>query len=720
MSSYLLLQSEVNSTMEYTSLHSRDSTEIEPLAKPTMGCTAVIRKSSALTAMGWIKIPCNTQHEDASYICKSNRVDMPERFSKLMPKIMRSHRECAPKHFLLGEMCMYIYTVKLQFTSYYNAEKLCDGKGIQVFHLPGHISKPVILWTSEEQFAANTLVAMNHRWPSVFDYGVLDSKFLDKLLINFTINEPRPGYMILQHSKTSFSQFEVSQLDLNTMSGSLHVACQSVENLTDQTCLSGHYSCDDGTCILSHYACDGIIDCPDSSDESSCNHVCVFTNSTDGDALDCLVECFPANCTCHDLYFHCPGGGCVPWSRVCDGTPDCPGQEDEVKCHFIVGSQETPVHVIQRAVGLEMEANETTTTYTCSDERVNISQSRVNDLIPDCPSQDDEILYAEFVRNGSSVTHFNDTLLCDDPEETTCEKNFLGVCYPRYLHCVYDTVDYSTKICRKGSHLKACKHHKCPSQFKCPNTYCVPTHVLCNGRQDCPNGEDEMNCNNISCPGYLLCRHDRLCVHPYDVWNRHVKCPQSQNDKALAGYIPCPLECYCLGNAILCNGKSMQSTDKIRLLLKKKLRVDVRILVIRNINVTLGDSIWKEAESVFLIHLEISNANLSFIQKEHFIKLAFVRTLNLSHNSIIALSRGAFNKLQNLEVIDLSYNLISMLNASTFFGLNFLQFIAIGNNNLRFIEACTFAGLSNIETIYQQTKYLLFKIFCFVRLQNRA
>ncbi len=188
-----------------------------------------------------------------------------------------------------------------------------------------------------------------------------------------------------------------------------------------------------------------------------------------------------------------------------------------------------------------------------------------------------------------------------------------------------------------------------PSKFKCPDAYCVPIYAICNGNSDCPNGEDEVNCNTvISCPGYLLCRYDHICVHPYDVWNGHVKCLQSEDDKALAHYIPCPHPCQCLGNAIFCRQPRI-STINVKPPFQKNPNVYIRSLVMRNISIGLGDIVWEKSSSVFLIQLEISNANLSRVEKHHFSKMTFLRTLNLSYNSIVYLSRGALSNLTNLR-----------------------------------------------------------------------
>ncbi len=50
-------------------------------------------------------------------------------------------------------------------------------------------------------------------------------------------------------------------------------------------------------------------------------------------------------------------------------------------------------------------------------------------------------------------------------------------------------------------------------------------------------------CSPMSCPRFLLCRHDKVCVHRYDVWAGHVKCRKSLDDKALQDVAECPENC---------------------------------------------------------------------------------------------------------------------------------------------------------------------------------
>ena len=92
----------------------------------------------------------------------------------------------------------------------YNVEGVCTSLGTEMFELPKFIfSKNVTAWRSEEQFAAETLLTMNHRWPSLVDYGMIKSKFLDKLLIQLPGSKAK--YACIHYSTTSFNYFRLKE-----------------------------------------------------------------------------------------------------------------------------------------------------------------------------------------------------------------------------------------------------------------------------------------------------------------------------------------------------------------------------------------------------------------------------------------------------------------------------------------------------------------------------
>ncbi len=413
-----------------------------------------------------------------------------------------------------------------------------------------------ISWNQENIFLVKFLISMAHRWPNLYD-GNTDKT--DIVVGRGQQSAPNLDLFGIQYSEASLAHVRVVNMDNNISSHSLYILlCEASMFISNGNCLHGHTVCSDDTCILSHYVCDGRADCPDASDEADCSHVCSYSENIN---LNCFTSCKGPECVCTDLYFPCVLGGCVPWSRVCDGVLDCPHGEDEQKCYFSDMGNATRALFVANNLHDNVPITPKGFDYTCINGS-NISHVRVNDLVPDCPEQDDEETYYAFLKNGSRTDFFTERILCIESDATICVKNYKDVCYPRHLHCIHKPINATRSVlapektsetCRNGAHLNNCELYTCPSHFKCPSAYCIPVYSVCNVRIDCPYGEDEENCQKISCPGFLLCRDDKLCVHPNDVWSGNVKCPISMDDKAFEHIEKCTMYCECPGNAIKCH-----------------------------------------------------------------------------------------------------------------------------------------------------------------------
>ena len=543
---------------------------------------------------------------------------------------------------------------------------------------------------------------MSHRWPGIYDRN---SQNIDIIVAGSHQSQEKLYTFGIQYSDSNLVHVRIVNTNNNVSPGSLHILlCDDSMLISNGLCIHGHTMCDEGTCILSHYVCDGRADCPDGSDEMECSHVCCFSENYSGNFhSDCLFSCVSPKCLCNDLYFSCPLGGCVPWSRVCDGVHDCPQGDDEERCYF------TEMDAVTRALFIAHNFNEDVSLklkvddYQCINGS-NISHTLVNDLVADCPEQDDEETYYAFLKNGSRTDFFNENVLCKQSDTTTCVKNYRGVCYPRHLHCINEVVNspnthtqQRAETCRNGAHLNNCELYTCPSFFKCPSAYCIPVYGVCNGRIECPNGEDEKDCHKMSCPGFLLCRDDNRCVHPNDMWSGSVKCPVSIDDKAFQDASACPTHCECLGNAIKCN-----LVEGLRL---PTLQATIRMLVITNTLFSLDDIAWK-ADLITLLYLKLSFCKISSVKTKHFTPLRFLQTLHLRNNVIPSLSKGVFQSLSNVKEIDLGHNLISHLHPAIFRGASKLHILKVDSNKLSSVESCIFDELHRLTILDLSNNFL--------------
>ena len=178
------------------------------------------------------------------------------------------------------------------------------------------------------------------------------------------------------------------------------------------------FTCADGSLIAESLQCDGISDCPGTEDEALCSSICTVDN------INCSSDCKYPECRCNEHYYYqCIDGGCMTFDTFCNGQQDCPQGEDEQGCVMTRESKyvaSTTTQIIDIATGF-------------------------------CEGLDSYL---------------------------PCTS--LTECYSLQSLCHYDTRDGIILYCADGTHLGAmCTHHVCNYEYKCFNSYCIPTGKVC-------------------------------------------------------------------------------------------------------------------------------------------------------------------------------------------------------------------------------------------------
>ncbi len=167
----------------------------------------------------------------------------------------------------------------------------------------------------------------------------------------------------------------------------------------------------------------------------------------------------------------------------------------------------------------------------------------INDGIPDCYSGEDE---------ETDHSNYPDDVNCTDITNIPC---FHGdtQCFPVKRLCLYVLYDALgpgfLQSCRNGKHLSNCRDFTCPHLFKCTDYYCVPYKYTCDGKQDCPFGDDELSCSTRNCSQLFQCKNSNRCLHFHDVADGIIDCPEG-DDELFSELPACPFRCNCLMSAL--------------------------------------------------------------------------------------------------------------------------------------------------------------------------
>ncbi|XP_072165320.1 uncharacterized protein [Diadema setosum] len=227
----------------------------------------------------------------------------------------------------------------------------------------------------------------------------------------------------------------------------------------------------------------------------------------------------------------------------------------------------------------EVENGPSAATFQCYDGSLHPGKIHCDGII-DCIGNTKE--------DEENCLYSQDDFSCDPTHEVKCGD---GACTSVQSVCIYDIDQFGLmEGCRDATHLRDCHDFPCPpSTMKCAEAYCIPLRFRCNGKMDCPYGEDETGCvaNETSAKGLA---------------------------PSLMPYI-----------AVL----NMEASG---------------------VNEILPDSFQENAN---LLILNLAENAISFLSSGSFAGLGQLKILNLSGNPIDIIETGAFNNLSSLQEIDL-------------------------------------------------------------------
>ena len=500
--------------------------------------------------------------------------------------------------------------------------------------------------------------------------------------------------IILQHSSLKWRLRNMSDLSVNDTRKSIQLI-----SFIHQYNIKEHHNvfiCKDRTVISRNRVCDNIGDCLQQEDEASCDFIDVYQVSM--------------------LYHICGNGSRLPISKLCDYILDCDDDSDEkLDICFIPKCNQG---------------------FRCrSGQCIHIDE--VSDSIFHCIDQTDEYINILDPSRKKKLKKYSDqrqaNFKCSESEQHSFGIHHL---------CIYMLNSFNQLYpCEQGNHLEKCNEHKCTGYFKCPNQYCLPVRYVCDGREDCLLGEDELNCPlPLSCPGMMKCR-ESICIPMIEVCDGVVHCPSGDDERMCSA--GCPSTCKCNGLSWTCDhlGSSHHDennspklsplylrmfqlnikTSQVRVAYKEHMFYNVKALYLtgsgqnqlyfnhsafrslKDLDISLTGLTVLYPKSFAKQHtvssINIFDTGLREIRDNAFLGLSRLHNLTMRHQFLHVLENKCFLGLDNLKYLDLSYNKLNTIKSEWFKPLKNLLLLDIDGNGVLSIDRLMYFSLPNIQVI---------------------
>ncbi|XP_070208329.1 G-protein coupled receptor GRL101-like [Littorina saxatilis] len=314
--------------------------------------------------------------------------------------------------------------------------------------------------------------------------------------------------------------------------------------------------------------------------------------------------------------FQCRYGPAFHYSLLCDGKDDCADRSDEIDCKQPQLSPLLEASFICRNLQAIPDNKRCDGAVDCFDESDEESCVSCNWGLM-CPGEGClPATYEKYVDSCPMVAPYRDEELSSTfPGKVLLDGYGMSRLYPVYGDCGV------------GFYL-------------CQGGHCIPSFLLNNGEQDCPQGEDEqIPLRNLTCPGYYRCQGSGSCVHKDYVSDGVFHCPYKDDEMYCHLACPADLGCTCKGHAYKCSAM----IDPLH-------NLYIRYLDLSHAaNVSLENVHLME----YLFVLNVSHCGLDQVNLSNMLSL---QTLDFSFKSLTDLASLHLDNVPGLTYLDLSGN----------------------------------------------------------------
>ena len=648
----------------------------QPEMSHSKNCTAAF--VDYLSHNPWITISCDTLY-NISYVCQSRKV-IERRSKKALIVSLVSYKMCASEWFMLdGSDQCFLLIPETRELSYYDAKSMCRAENASIFTVE------VSNMYSDKGYTENSFLKIIINALGTVVKNVPREK-LYRMLFGAPLSRHSPhshlADIIIKLANIYGSTFFVdlkgkcSVLKLSSLSTAVSsepetstlrgwgvkcryctepvevtdVICEKPSELYNSQCQPNHFTCKDKTCILSIYECDFVYDCFDNSDEDNCTDAKTNNTSNHFVNIPCILgDSYTVKEMCQ-----------IPIHAVCDGIYfNAIFRQEEIVCY-----QHT------------------------------LNNIHLASLIPDNhrirPIDDRSIL-----DNPIDAAYFKEMARCSNNLDTI---NHHGNYTPSRYKVKGELSRVST-LC-KVSYLSkqpfpdmpqlVCQNIACPEMFKCNKYYCIYMSSVCDGQNDCAEGDDEISCPITSCPGLLKCRGEMRCVSKKELCDNHIDCVYSMDDEA--DCLTCPRNCDCTGYSVSCvlnNSLEVILTNAID---------HFKGIILKGIQRELS---VHQLRSHGLVYLNVSFCNIEkifLIENESMVN-TYIIIADFQSNYIITIHFLKANIFKNLVSLELSSNRLYVINFGIHLFLTKLVVLILKGNPLREIAISSFRLMSNLQWI---------------------
>ena len=694
-----------------TNITSRSLTWLLHLAKKQQpdlshNCTGVLLLAHGYP-YGWITIPCN-YHFNSSFICTERRVHSAKHEIKVAKNRVIKPTASTCEGIKVNMKCFTIF--QAGNSSLVDSRAKCRSVGANIIKLKiSNIAmNPQILLGDgfdDSEDAMNTVLQTG---TYVISTPLMDMyvRGLPVLLNTFTspvailmrlLKElsPRMGFtlwvaennssscwklewtdaqrLFLKESSDFYGQllsgWSVRPRPCNHQEHTDLTVCEKDALSIIYTCNAHHFTCQDGTCVLLVYVCDSTNDCPDQSDEKDCTLELAIPEYTTSTRL--LVP-HRINLGIYTGERSNNNSDFIPIHAFCDGIKT-------FNDSFEDGCKKNKVE--RRRFAATDRLKEKRVTWPFGEYQAH--HWTMPDLIE---SETAFFKQRNATLNMSSHQYYSNSSILRNGlqyHRVGCPEGGSSI-------LINDVCQYSktNEYCYDQSLISLCKKISCSGKFKCPTSYCVPIEQLCDGHNDCIEGEDEELCSNVSCPGLLKCRGETRCLTHDKLCDGVPDCSFSYDDEVSC--LDCPQHCTC----------ATYSAECVLVQSKWHLLQHIKGLIFAGSTDTLPNHVFHMKNLIYLraisCHILSIHKPRSIYQRVPYKQLMFA---NFSQNNLIDFSFLAAPYFDKLILLDLSFNSVYVMYLDDFTTLASLRYLSISHLPLTYIDFLLFSHFLQLKMV---------------------